>query len=368
VAQCLLYSLTAGLFLWRVVKGARLQLGLALALAVEPCSGKLACTVMTETLFLSLLLLAFMALPQLQETTRKRWIFAAAWLGMMLGLAYMTRYAAPVFLVAVVGGMLLQRLPWKRIGLAAIVMVLTFQLELVPLRLYYYSNFGTLHLNAFSSLSLWNSAAHLYPGSKVQTQPETEFEQYLQGFPAAAFGISETWHTNQMFHDSLAFQRFVKERTLGTAEILAVARSAGTTGWKLLLSAPGRHVQDFVLPNIARPFHVRDRIYSNLLRFFTDVRVAFGKKFVHDYKPELWWVTFGLLVAATIVQIGYRKRLPAITGFLIVSCWLYLAGIAGLTVIFLRFVYLIAPLIWLTVWIQVGTLFRRDSKAPLTAT
>jgi hypothetical protein len=115
VAQSLLYSLSASLLVRKWITTSRFQLLIAILLALEPCSGKLACTVMAETVFLSLLMLAWFALPTLKSENWKRFSLAAICIGFALGLAYQTRYAAPVFVVAVIIWMLTQRLPWRRL-------------------------------------------------------------------------------------------------------------------------------------------------------------------------------------------------------------------------------------------------------------
>ncbi|MBL0018494.1 MAG: hypothetical protein IPP17_19160 [Bacteroidetes bacterium] len=53
--------------------------------------------------------------------------------------------------------------------------------------------------------------------------------------------------------------------------------------------------------------------------------------------------------------------MPAYAGLLLLSCWLYLAGIAGLAVIFLRFVYLLAPIVVLALGIQLEALWQRKA-------
>jgi hypothetical protein len=230
---------------------------------------------------------------------------------------------------------------------------LAFQVTLLPLRLYYLNRFGTLQTNAFSSLSLWNTTAYLYPGSGLQEAPRSDFEDYLQAWPDSAFAIAETWHTNQMFHDSLPFQQLVKGKQFGTAEVMSAARSSGSTGWKLLMGAPFRHLGEFVWPNVQRPFWIKDRIYSDLVA--PQVASPLHRHFreVHDYWAGYTWILVGLLLGATALQVGYRKRLPPVTSYLVLACWLYLAGIGGLAVIFLRFVYVLAPLIFLAIGLQV---------------
>ncbi|MBL0018495.1 MAG: hypothetical protein IPP17_19165 [Bacteroidetes bacterium] len=183
VAQSLLYSLSASLLVRKWITTSRFQLLIAILLALEPCSGKLACTVMAETVFLSLLMLAWLALPTLKSENWKRFSLAAICIGFALGLAYQTRYAAPVFVVAVIIWMLTQRLPWRRLALGTGIILLAFQFALLPLRMYYQVRFGTLQTNAFSSLSLWNTSAYLYPDSRIAAAPKTAFERYLICFP-----------------------------------------------------------------------------------------------------------------------------------------------------------------------------------------
>ncbi|HEX2900291.1 MAG TPA: hypothetical protein VHS96_11290 [Bacteroidia bacterium] len=362
VAQCLLYSLSAGLLVGRWGKTGRMQLLIAILLALEPCSGKLACTVMAETVFLSLLMLAWLALPKLRAVNWRQACLASAWIGLLMGLAYQTRYAAPVFVVAVICWMLAIRLPWRRMLMGTAVILLAFQCALLPLRMYYQAHFGTLQTNAFSSLSLWNTSAYLHPGSAVAIAPDTGFERFLTCFPDADYEIYHTWHTNQMFHDSLAFQRFVNDQRLGTADILDAAGSSGATAWKLLLASPMRHLREFVWPNVKRPFSVQDHIHSNLLPMQMDEQILFHRHKLHFYWPAAWGAIFGLLLLSSGLQLRYRKRLPAHAGLLILSCWLYLAGIAGLAVIFLRFVYVLAPLVVLALGIQAEALLKRKSE------
>jgi Dolichyl-phosphate-mannose-protein mannosyltransferase len=343
LGQCLVYSLAAALFLQRHVVAAPRRYWLALALALEPLSGKLACTVMAETLFLSLLIVALALLPPMLAADRRRWQVTALAIGLLLGAAYLTRYAAPVFGLAIVGWLAMRGLPWRRVVVAALLILLGFQAAILPLRLYYQVNFGTLAFNGFSSLSVWNTAAYLYTAAKLE--PQNDFERSLTSLPSAKFELYETWHTNQIFHDSCAYVRY----TLGmpTAEKLAAARAAGQLGWRLLAGAPLRHMQDFVLPNIIRPFSKTDTLYANLLPPRIQHGLHYQPHQMHIYYPAIGWVYFALLLAGSIGYFQRRKTAPAIVGALLLSCWLYLAGIAVLTVIFLRFVYLLGPLILL---------------------
>jgi hypothetical protein len=341
VGQSLLYGLAASFFLSRFAGMSRSVYALAVALALEPLSGKLACTVMAETLFLSLLLLALGGLPGLLSQARRHWGMAALAVGLLLGLAYLTRYAAPVFGMAWLLWLCWQRLPVKRILLSGVLLVIGFQAAILPLRLYYQVNFGTLEFNGFSGLSIWNTAAYLYPDAEIA--PQNDFERYLETMPIAKFALDETWHTNQIFHADCAYARYVQY--LGTADKLAAGRAAGRLGWRLLAGAPVRHLRDFVWPNVQRPFSKKDTIYADLLPPLIPYALHYQPYQLHVYSPVGWWIAFALLLGTTVAYVARRKTAPPIVGALLLSCWLYLAGIALLTVVFLRFVYLLGPLI-----------------------
>jgi hypothetical protein len=229
----------------------------------------------------------------------------------------------------------------RRLLLSGALVLLGFQAAILPLRLYYQVNFGTLEFDGFSGLSIWNTAAYLYPDSEIA--PRNDFELYLETMPVAKFDVYETWHTNQIFHDDCAYARYVQD--MGTADKLAVARAAGRLGWRLLAAAPSRHLRDFVWPNVQRPFTRMDTIYADRLPPLIPYSIHHQPHELHVYSPVGWWVAFALLLGTTMAYGLRRKTAPPIVGALLLSCWLYLAGIALLTVVFLRFVYLLGPLI-----------------------
>ncbi|MFN8396739.1 MAG: hypothetical protein U0176_19090 [Bacteroidia bacterium] len=280
----------------------------------------------------------------------------------MLSLAYLTRYAAPVFLVAAIIGMAAQRLGWRKLLFAASMLILTFQLGLVPMRLYYHQKFGTWEFNGFSGLSQWNIAAHLYPGSDVEANPRTEFEKWLQLRPKGDFDIYHTWHTNHIFHDSLPFQSYVREHQLDTEGSFAIVQSLSGTSRRLVSGSPLRHLREFILPNAWRPFHIADKIHSDLLPKDIPTPMVRHFRMVHWYYPAFWWGIFLLLTIATGIHLRHRKEMPGIAGLMLVSVWLYLLGICLLAVVFLRFVYVVAPLVLLILGMQMQ-LWMRDRSS-----
>ncbi|MBL0020778.1 MAG: hypothetical protein IPP17_31185 [Bacteroidetes bacterium] len=361
VAQSLLYSLSASLLVRKWITTSRFQLLIAILLALEPCSGKTGVhgdgrNGFSEPADARLVRIADVEVRKLEKIFPRcdlHRICAGTGLPNAVRSSGLCRGSDHLDADATLA------LATPRLGNGII--LLAFQFALLPLRMYYQVRFGTLQTNAFSSLSLWNTSAYLYPDSRIAAAPKTAFERYLICFPAADYALYHTWHTNQMFHDSLAFQRFVKENHLNTAEIQAAATSAGATARKLLWASPIRHLREFVWPNVQRPFSGEDMIHSNLLPDHIEAPLYFHHRHLHFYWSDSWWAIFGLLLASTGLQLRYRRRMPAYAGLLLLSCWLYLAGIAGLAVIFLRFVYLLAPIVVLALGIQLEALWQRKA-------
>jgi 4-amino-4-deoxy-L-arabinose transferase-like glycosyltransferase len=365
IVQSLLLSVSVGLLLSRYIRLPRWQWIAGLVLALEPCTGLMCANIMAEALFLSILMVAFCCLRPLLQKEGRLALTASGLLGLLMGLAYLTRYAAPVLMAALVLTMLLIRMNWRRMLPAVAIMLIAFQLALLPMRLYYWAKFDTTRFNAFTELSIWNSAAYLFPGSDRATHPKTEFETYLGQAPDSVFEMKHTWYTNHFFNGEWPYQLFTASQT--TAEALATARKAGNTGLHLILQAPGRHLREFILPNLARPFTTPHTIYSDRLPPLIAFPVGFQKTLKFDYQPIVWWFGFGLLLTATGIQLRYRKQLPPATLYLILGCWLYLAAVSLLAVVFLRFVYMLVPLILIALLLQGNVLWQPRPIASKTS-
>jgi hypothetical protein len=357
VAQGCLYGAAAAFFIYRQFQPGRLAWVLAGVLALEPCSGQLGAAVMAETLFLSLLLLAFAMLPAVWQPKGGRWWSMALLTGMFLGGAHLTRYAAPVFLLAAILHLAGRGLPWRRLLWTVLLLIAGFQVVLLPLRSYYKVQFGTWTLNAFSGASLWNLSAYLYPGSSVQAHPQGPFEAHLLSFADSNFIMKTTRYTNHIFQVYRPFPRYVAAQGGGTAATIAASQLVGRTAIRLIAAHPGRHLRELVTPNLVRPLTQQDSIYADALPAMIGRPLSTYRRMRWEYAPEGWQAGFLLLLLATGLQLWLRKRRPALAGLLLLSVWLYYIAIALLSVVFLRFLYVLPPLILLALGLQLQTLF-----------
>jgi hypothetical protein len=352
VVQALLYAGAAALLVRRHFQAGRWAWGMALVLALEPCSGQLGAAVMAETSFLACLLLAWTLLAEVWKTPQHTPWRLALLAGVLLGAAYLFRYAAPVFVVAALIHPVLRRWPWRRVAVAALFVLLGFQAVLLPLRVYYKTQFGTWTLNAFTGASLWNLSAYLYPGSEVQAHPQGPFEQHLQAFADSNFIMKTTRYTNHIFQSYRPYPRYVALLGGDAPATVAASAEVGRTAMRLIAGQPVRHLRELVLPNLLRPLSQRDSIYADGLSAMIGRPIATHRRMRWEYNPVLWGLALLLLVAATVVQIWKRGRLPALAGLLLLSAWLYYLAIALLSVVFLRFLYILPPLVLLAIGLQ----------------
>lgn len=352
VVQTALLSFSVGLLLSQYIKNKKWLWIAGIVLAFEPCTGLLCADIMAEALFLALLVLAFCFVRPLLSDVGRRATWAAICIGLLLGLAYVTRYAAPVYMLAIIVMLILAKMPWQRLVLAGFWMILAFQMVLLPLRAYYSRQFGRVNFNAYTNLSVFNSAAYLFPESNLKTNPVTDFEVLLAASPDSVFEKKHTWYTNHFFNGEWPYQIYTAERSTG--QVLDAAKSAGRTGIKLIAESPVRHLQAFVIPNIGRPFWHRHEIYADLLPPLINYPVAFQKTLRFDYEPIMTWFVFGLLLFSTGFQIKERKRMPWLPAVIILSSWMYLGAISLLAVFFLRFVYMLMPLILIGLAVQLS--------------
>ncbi len=352
VVQAALLSFSVGLLLSRYIKQIKWQWIIGIALAIDPCTGLLCADIMAEAVFLALLMFAFCAVPSLITSSGRNADWAAGFIGVMMGLAYVTRYAAPIYMVALILILFLAKMPWNRILLAGFWMILAFQMVLLPLRMYYYRQFGTVNFNAYTELSIFNSAAYLYPDSKLKGSPETDFESLLSASPDSVFEMKHTWYTNHFFNGEWPYQ--IHTKNLSTSQALDAAKSAGRTGIKLIAESPFQHLKAFVIPNIGRPFWHRHQIYADRLPPLIEYPIGFQKTMKFDYEPIMTWLVFALMLLSTGIQVKYRNRMPWLPAFLLLSSWLYLGAISMLAVFFLRFVYMLMPIVLVGLTVQIS--------------
>ena len=127
---------------------------------------------------------------------------------------------------------------------------------------------------------------------------------------------------------------------------------------RLIAAQPVRHLRELVLPNLLRPLSQRDSIYADGLPAMIGRPMDSYRRMRWEYSPVWWGVGLLLLMVATGIQVWKKGRVPALAGLLLLSAWLYYIAIALLSVVFLRFLYIIPPMVLLALGLQGAALLR----------
>ena len=372
LVQSLIFSSLSASLITKIWKNRRHRWIACGLLAFDPCTGHLAVSIMVETLFTSLLFIVLILL--LQKELKFQRIFLT---GLVLGMAYLFRYTSAVMLVAICLSLILpimknfvlsksgkkstekimgnrrpekeQRFEYlKKLGLV-VALIAGFQVAVFPLRLYYKQKFDTWKINAFSGMSLWNTTAYLYPGSKVQSQPKTDFERYLDQFPLDQFSMAHTWQTAHVYTPPAPMQSYIREKGLKTGEIMELSSSLIGTAIRLIGQQPIRHLRDFIFPSVWRPFHLKESgTNAEADAFFLD-RFGYKKRTPVQYFPFFaWFYTLVLGFSGGWYFFRREKRSSFFLLFVLsLFILLYLAAVTVATVWYLRFFYFLAPFILL---------------------
>jgi len=345
VVQCLLFGLGA-VYLIRVVASTWKQAVLyAFVLALEPLSGFLCTSIMSEGLFLPFLMVWLGLVIQL-PLTYFSWRHLMV-IGVLAGLLYSVRFAMVFPVSFVVLYLLFEKRTGRMRILLPLYVVIGMQLVLVPLRLQQRQQFGTWQINGFTGANLWNNTAFLYPGSEAQSQPQGAFETHLQHFPDSVFD-QERAITSQHIWDTTAPFRSYAE-TLPFAERWQANALAGETGMSLLKSHPGSYLSNFVWPNLAKCYTTPETIDVYRYRDRLEKEYGHTDNLVFRFKNGYWWVLTAMFLSLCVFFL-FRKDMRTRR----ISLWLGTIGALLFVLPFvaplnLRYLYTLAPFIVLLV-------------------
>ena len=407
VVQSLLFSWAAGELLYSMFKERRVLWWATGMLALDPCTGQLCASILSEALFLAIGLWIFSRLPKLVEESEKEPLRWSLLLGAAGGMAYLVRFVSPLLMVVVlgviwwpvIGGKVIggntmwgtairgkvigetaiegNRKHWKEVAKKSLKLslglLLAFQGVIFPLRLHCFLEYQSPTFNAFAPLSFWNSTAYLYPGSDVAQHPSNDFERHLQDYPDTTYALKSSLYTSHIFNPRMPFQGSVNSQQASPQEFLETARQARNTGLKLALEQPWRHFREMVVPNWVRPLRQSETIEVASMAPFLEER--FGRKVgkLVRYDAWVWRGMLGVLVLGvggllwgkgmgfgSGSELGFgwgrgfekegarvRRSVRVQVGALAIFCLLYLVAISCLGVVFLRFLYALSPFIWI---------------------
>ena len=353
-AQILLFSLAAAVFASRLVPDRRRRLVAVGLLALDPATAFTCVNLMSEALFLPLLLIWISLVDIYVDRVRRGATTWLGWIGFVLAALYSTRLAAIVFVPFVLLVVLVCRPGWKR-GLGhALLCVVVFQAFVVPIKLLYQKRWGSYSMTLYSGASLWNSASPLYPDSSVRRQPRTDFEKFLATRDPEEFTTWAALQTDTTNDPERAYDQWVRAHVRSPLELRDFERRLARTAIRIILESPFEYVRRFVLPNYVQPLRTTEVIAIDA-RVTQLMERRFGYRQDADvvYRPWVWQAYFALLCAATAAFAARRRRVRS-TAVLLGFCWYYCLALPWLAAVFIRFLLILAPLILTAAWLQLG--------------
>ena len=326
-------------------------------LALDPCTGLLCRSIMSEAVCLALLLVVLAGvLNASREVVREErgWKQLVLWgvvLGVILGIAYLVRYSALLLIPALIAyWFLLRKLQtgwiWKGLGL-----LIGFQLLLLPVRMVYKVRYDTFSLNAFTGYSLWNTAAYLIPDAKLKKPIISHrFNHHLHTYPDQTYEMEVTWNTAHIYGPGTPAYDYLQTED-PPPNAFHFSRQLRREAIRLIGKRPFHHMKSFWIPNFLRPFQQSENIHYIIPSKWTRAGSAKATELATSdtiYRRELWWLGFLVLLGLTAAWFFPRFRSREL-GLLILFVWGYLLAVDLTAVFFLRFVYFLAPILILGV-------------------
>ncbi len=296
MVQCVLFAFAGALFAWRM-SGSRRSFHLFTAiLAAEPMSGTFCNSMLSEALFIPLLLVWLVLLvTQFQKPGNWKWVVL---LGLFSGGLYSVRFAA-LFPVAFVAfnwffSKAHFRYAWWQIPLLA----LMFQVALLPFRFPQHQTFRTYRLNGIAGANIWNNASALYTPDPMTPESGDPFEKYVYNhFDTALLNTHLSIHGKQLWEPDLYFRKYITAHRFCFENRWMASDKAGALGRKIICRSPGQYMARFVWPNFAKLFYEKEHYQATYLE--PDLKAHFGFEGpVHSivYWPVYLWVLLLLLL------------------------------------------------------------------------
>lgn len=343
VVQGTVFALAASLFLVMVCRHRKGAFILAGILAIDPVSGFYCASIMSEALFIPLLMVWMAMLYQLIKNQSVGGILL---LGMLTGLMYCTRYAGILLVPFPVLFLLISKERRKRSVMMLVLLVAGFQLTILPMRLKYKQVFDTYQFNGFTGLNIWNSASVLWPTSDYQNDPQNEFEEFLAAneFP---YTVKLAVDARQISDPELTHLSYVRATDRDFYDKPITNRELGETGRRLIMEQPFTYIGSFVIGNYAKPLIGSEHhVEANNLAYYED-EFGFDASGGTHYSHYGWWLCLLVLITASLVY--FTEKRSSLAGLMVVFCWYYILVIPPLAAVSLRYLYMLAPFILLSI-------------------
>lgn len=320
MAQVFVFSFGVAVFSFYFFKRKWQLFAFVVLAGIDPASGYYVCTLLSEALFIPILLVSCVFLHRVLTTKEHKLVYLIL-LGSILGLLYLVRFAGIFFLCSAMCVMVFQKQSVTNRIVAMLVILVGFQFTLLPVRYKYFVNFNTFQFNGFSGHMLWNNASVLYPKSDVKVNPKNAFEKYLVQFPDSYFTKDFAINGRHLSEDTLPLRHYHRLENLTYGAIPAYDRLVFKTALRLLAEQPRAYFTNYVVPNVTKIAKEDSFIYA--AGYEQKINAVYH---ILIYPKRVWhkYLTAYLLVLVLVLVIFsfFRKvRTASIRVLLFGSCF-----------------------------------------------
>lgn len=344
LVQIVLFALAASWLLCAAIYTLSIFYGAAVLVALEPYGSYFSVTLMSESVFLSLLF-AILAVGA-HHLKHPGDIATILLLGIMMALLYLTRYIGNLMPPAFLLFAFLHHRTRRHAIRTAIVLFIAYQAALLPVRIGYKIAFDTYRLDGLPGTVMWSHLSFFYPDSRVRREPLTEFEAFAAARDSDEYSLQNTFRGYQICYEESTLLQYVAERGLTKRGLTELSDSLARTSSRILREFPVRFVIDLAIPNLVRPLR------EDMLVVDYDVEHQGVKRFMIDtyghldvdriiYRHRYWLVAVSLFVVTLVMQGLLRGPLTLNATFIIV----YILLAPAMAVVCLRFMVVLTPLI-----------------------
>ncbi len=352
VAQIILFSLSASIFLKYFINSKKLILISAILIGIDPATSFFCVDIMSECLFITFLFPWFILLhynikDKVNSTTR---LFL---LGVLAGILYSIRFAGIIFMVFPLFLFLFYRLKRKGIFKAILLIFFGFQIIILPIRIKFQYTFDTYRFNGFTGCVLWNNASAIYNYSDIRKNPKTKFEKHLSKQDTNLFTTNNSiFHARQIWSPDFPYRTYMAKYKYKFEDIYKVSPELTATALKIIFEKPGLYIKKCVIPNFLQVFTTD--VYQNTEHWSDFVLNTYHFKYSKKkvYNKYKWTFYFILLIISSFIYL-FRKSKGLFCTISISLCWCYILILPFINSLATRLYLILTPFILLCLLFQI---------------
>jgi len=355
IVQVFLFSVCASLFTNYFFAGKKSLLA-AILLGIEPVTSLFCSNIMSECMFISVLMLWIILVYDFFAESKKSFLKVFL-IGVLAGILYSVRFAGILFLFFFIVMILANKEKRKYFLSSIVILFISFHLIILPVRIKYKMVFDTYFFNGFTGELLWNNASAIYLQSGVRKNPETDFEKFVAQTDTANFTIEKAITGRQLWEPDLAYRSYMLEKQYGFNDLPKASTEAGNTALKIIRESPFSYFKMYVLPSFFQAFLTAPKMEMQKYAAYFSETYHTASLRTPFYSAFYWIFYFSLLSICTLLYI-IKKMKNIFCKTIFQLSWLYIIILPFISIPESRHYLILAPLILFAAILQLQSFYK----------